>query len=332
MRLTPFRQRNPIVVGIVSAVIMGALVLGVLNWDRLPVVGAGQTYTAEFSEAAGLAPGDEVRVAGVDVGEVTDVELATDRVMVTFRVQDTWLGQETAAAITIKTVLGQKNLSLDPLGEQELAEGETIPLERTITPLDVTDAFDQLGEVLGTVDSEQLAEAFTTLGETFSASTPEDVRTAFTGLAALSETIAERDEELARLLENTDQLSNTLAGHNDQFEALINDGAVLLRELDNRREAISALLSGTRAMSEQLSGLVADNEAEIGPMLERLERVTEVLRRNQANLDESLRLAGPYYRLMGDVVRTDRWVDSYICGLVEGGDGGCVPPRSGGEG
>ncbi|MBM4480447.1 MCE family protein [Rhodococcus hoagii] len=53
--------------------------------DSLPIVGAGNRYTAEFTEAAGLKPGNEVRVAGVKVGKVSDVALDGDRVRVTFQ-------------------------------------------------------------------------------------------------------------------------------------------------------------------------------------------------------------------------------------------------------
>ncbi|SNR33138.1 phospholipid/cholesterol/gamma-HCH transport system substrate-binding protein [Haloechinothrix alba] len=329
--IKPFRARNPIAVGLVGATVMIALFLGALNWDRLPLVAGGQTYTAEFAEAAGLAAGDDVLVAGVEVGEVTDVALDTDRVVARFSVEDdVWVGDKSVAAITIKTALGQKSLSLDPLGSAELDPGERIPMERSVTPFDINDAFDELAVVFGEIDTEQLAEAFDTMAETFSSSTPEDVRASFEGLSDFSRTISERDEELAELLSNTNEISGTLAEHNEQFEALIGDGSTLLAELEDRRDAIGELLSGAREMSSQLSGLVEDNEEEIGPMLEQLDRVTVVLERNQRHLNESLELAGPFYRMMGDTVSARGWIDSYICGLVDGGDASCVPPRSGG--
>jgi phospholipid/cholesterol/gamma-HCH transport system substrate-binding protein len=53
-RLKPLRERNPIVVAVIGIVIL--LVLGTLAYraDRLPVIGGGTTYSAYFSEAAGL--------------------------------------------------------------------------------------------------------------------------------------------------------------------------------------------------------------------------------------------------------------------------------------
>jgi phospholipid/cholesterol/gamma-HCH transport system substrate-binding protein len=322
--------RKPVVLGVLAVVLVALIGLATLYWERLPVVGAGPEYTAEFTEAAGVKEGDEVRVAGVKIGAVTGVELAGDRVRVHFRAKGAWLGDRTAAAIKIKTVLGQKNVVLDPLGEAEMEPGGTIPLERTFTPYDINDAFGDLASAIGEIDTDQVAESFATLAEVFSSSTPDDVQAAFEGLAEMSTTISERDEDLRRLLANTAQVSETFAEGSDELERLIGDGGELAAELNRRREAIADLLAGTRDLSRQLAGLVADNSETIGPALERLERVATVLERNQDELDESLRLSGPFYRLVGDAVSSGSWIDIYVCGLIAPEDGkACQPPKKG---
>ncbi|KAA5827140.1 MCE family protein [Saccharopolyspora hirsuta] len=326
-----FRQRDPVAVGIVGALLMTLLGLGTYFSDELPVIGGGTTYAAEFDEAAGLKPGDEVRVAGVKVGEVRDVALAGDRVRVAFRVEDVWLGDRTSAAIRIKTLLGQKNLVLDPVGSAELDPDEVIPRERTTSPYDVNDAFGDLAEAAGAIDTAQLAESFRTLSATLSASTPQDVRAAFDGLSALSHTLASRDEELTNLLNNTARISTTLGDRSAAFESLIRDGDRLLTELNARREAIGKLFTGTRNLAVELKGLVADNQRTLGPALDQLERVSTVLQRNQDRLTESLVRAGPFYRMIGNAVGNGRWVDTYICGLVPSPSGSCTPPRAGGR-
>ncbi|RZQ65815.1 MCE family protein [Amycolatopsis suaedae] len=322
-----FSERNPVRVGVVGGVLMLAAGLLTFYAGELPGVG-GTTYTAQFREAAGLKAGDEVRVAGVKVGEVDDVELTGRHVTVTFESQ-VWLGDRTSAAIKIKTLLGQKNLVLDPLGTGELTDA--IPLDRTMTPYDVNDAFGELATTVGKLDTNQLAESFRVLSGTFSAASPEDVRATLRGLAELSTVISSRDAELKSLLGNLGTVSRTVAERTGEFQRLITDGGVLLDELNRRRQAIASLLTGTQELSRQISGLVADNRAQLGPALEQLDRVTEVLRRNQSELDRSLRLAGPFYRLLGNVVRTGPWLDTYLCGLVPAPGGGCVPPKPGGR-
>src|SRR5699024_1818213 len=144
---------------------------------------------------------NEVRVAGVRVGSVTDVCLDGERVRVDFRVDDAWLGDRTAAAIRVKTLLGQKYLALDPKGDRALDAGRSIPLDRTMAPYDVMEAFSDLSGTLDDIDTDQLARSFRTMSDTF-AGTPDEVSGALDGLTRLSNTIANRDQQLKELLDN----------------------------------------------------------------------------------------------------------------------------------
>ena len=65
----PFRERNPVIIGAVSLAVITAFVLAAFKAEDLPLIGGGDTYYAAFSEAGGLKANDEVRVAGVRVGE-----------------------------------------------------------------------------------------------------------------------------------------------------------------------------------------------------------------------------------------------------------------------
>ncbi|ACU36104.1 MCE family protein [Actinosynnema pretiosum subsp. pretiosum] len=297
--------------GLVALVVAVALALGL---DAVPLT-SGTRYRAEFAEAAGLEPDDEVRVSGMKVGEVTRVELRGDRVLVEFRVRGPAVGDRSTADIRIKTLLGQKFLALDSAGGDPLDPDTPIPLERTTSPYDVVDAFNGLAGTLGGLDAEQLAESFRVLSDSFR-DTPEHVRGALDGLTSLSRTISTRDQELRTLLDGTEEVSGALAERADDVTAIVEDGNRLLAEINRRRAAISGLLDGARELSRQLSGLVADNDERLRPALEQVERVTDLLRREQAAFERGLSLAGPYYRLLSDATGTGPWVDTYVCGLV----------------
>lgn len=336
-RLKPMKERNPVAVSLVGLLVLALIGLAAYNADSLPLIGGGTTYTADFSESAGLRDGDEVRIAGVKVGEVSGVSLDGAKVKVAFKVKDAWIGDASTAAIAIKTLLGEKYLAIDPLGSARQDPGHRIPLSRTTSPYDVTQAFEGLSNTIGEIDTAQLAKSFETISDTFKDS-PPDVRTAVSGLSALSRTVSQRDTQLAQLLKGSEQLTKTLANRKSSFETLIDDGGLLLGELKQRRDAIQALLSGTRGLGTQLTGLVKDNQAQLAPTLMALGRVTDVLVKNQQGLDRTLALAGPYYRLVGNAVGNGRWFDTYICGLVPRNylpakslpTTGCMPPKNGG--
>ncbi|WP_019546484.1 MCE family protein [Streptomyces sulphureus] len=335
--LTPIRERNPLGVGLVGLLLLALVAAVAYRAEDLPGIGGGTTYHADFSEAAGLRDGNEVRVAGVKVGKVTGVALAGGKVRVDFRVKDVWIGDASTAAISIKTLLGEKYLAVDPLGDGAQEPGAPIPASRTTSPYDVTEAFTGLGETLGEIDTDKLAESFKAVSDSFR-DTPGDVRTAATGLSALSRSISKRDAELGELLRGSKKLTKTLKGQRKQFESLLKDGNLLLAEVRARRNAIHALFTGTRDLGTELRGLVRDNERQLSPTLRSLDRVTTVLLKNRKHLDRTLAVVGPYYRLVGNTLGNGRWFDSYLCGVVPKKylppntppSRGCMPPKPGG--
>jgi phospholipid/cholesterol/gamma-HCH transport system substrate-binding protein len=320
------RERNDLLYGAVGIALAALLLLAAFNADRLPLIGGGTTYAADFTEAAGLRSGDEVRIAGVKVGSVRSIGLDGDHVRVRFRIKGAWLGDRSSAAIKIKTLLGRKYLELDPAGDAELPGGGEIPVSRTTSPYDVLEAFGGLTQTIQAIDTRQLARAFDTLAAAFRG-TPDDVGASLRGLSALSRTVASRDAALRQLLSRTRTVAAVLAARAGDVTALIADGNRLLSELNNRRAVISALLVDTTALSVQLSGLVADNRTRLRPALEQLHGVVALLQKNQGNLDRSLALLAPFVRVFANTLSGGRWFDTYLQNLVVPGPIAVAAPQ-----
>jgi phospholipid/cholesterol/gamma-HCH transport system substrate-binding protein len=320
--MKPFRERNPVAVGAAGLVALAALMLGAFQLDNLPALTGATSYRAAFRDASGLAPGNEVRVAGVKVGTVTGVSLARAGtgvyVRVDFRVDDggVRLGHDTGATIRIKTVLGQKYLALAPGGPGKLGKGTEIPLSRTAAPFDVMQAVTGLAGTLSEIDTRQLANAFTVLSQTF-ADTPASVQASLTGIARLSQTIASRDAELRELLTRARGVTAVLAERDEEFRKLVTDGNLLLAEVAQRRDAIHNLLVATNELATQLSGLVADNRTTLGPALRQLRDVVGTLQRNRDNLERTLHTMAPFIDAFTNVIGNGRWFDSYVAGLLQ---------------
>ncbi|XRQ06208.1 MCE family protein [Actinomadura welshii] len=309
-----FRERNPVPIGLIGFAIIIVLVVLAMNLQNIPFIAGGTTRTAAFKEAAGLEPDEEVRIAGVKVGEVKDLELDGDKVKVTFRVDDgVELGDRTEASIKIKTVLGAHYLELTPRGKGEL--GRHIPVERTHVPFEVVPAISELSRRVGAIDVEQVAKSFEVLSQTFENS-PEEVRASLQGLRRLSDTIASRDEELHELAGKAKDVSKLLADRNQDFAALVQDGDKVLRAVQARRDVIHQLLIRTVTLSQQVNALIRENEQQLKPMLANLQRVNKVLLKNQQNLDRILQLFAPFARQFSDVTGTGRWFDSWIQNLL----------------
>jgi phospholipid/cholesterol/gamma-HCH transport system substrate-binding protein len=308
----PFRERNPVIIGAVSLTVIALMILAAFRAQDLPLIGGGDTYYAAFSEAGGLKANDEVRIAGVRVGKVESVELEGDHVKVTFRVKtDSDFGDLTRAAIKVKTLLGAMYLSLEPAGEGQLDAGSEIPEERTTSPYDVVKAFSGLAETSADIDTNQLAASLTTLAD-LTRNTPEEFRSALTGVSALSQNIAARDDQINSLLKNLKRVSSVLDARDQDIVGLMRDSDVLFRALVQRREAIHRLLVSTADLSAQLTSLVKSTRADLKPALSNLESVLAVLNKNEDNIDNSLRLMAPFYRVFANTLGNGPWFDTYI--------------------
>lgn len=314
--MIPFRERNPVPIGATGLLALGLALLLAFNMDAIPFLGGGDRYSAAFSEAGGLRAGDDVRVAGVKVGEVDGVDLDSGHVRVDFRVdKPAAFGETTGASIRIQTILGKKFLSLEPDGDGQLAAGSEIPLDRTVSVYDVITAFSDLTEVNEGIDTDQLATSLDTLATEFR-NTPEEVKGSLEGLSRLSQTIASRDDELGRLLESTREVSQVLADRDRELERLITDANLLLDELEKRQDDISRLLDATVALSEQVTGLVQDNRAELKPALDKLNEVLTLLEDNKADIERGLELMAPFTRVFANTLGTGRWFDTYVSNLL----------------
>jgi phospholipid/cholesterol/gamma-HCH transport system substrate-binding protein len=308
----PFRARNPVIIGAVSLAVITVMILGAFRAQDLPLIGGGDTYYASFSESGGLKANDEVRIAGVRVGKVEKVELAGDHVKVTFRVKtDSSFGTRTAAAIRIKTLLGAMYLALQPAGSGQLEAGAEIPRDRTTSPYDVVEAFSGLAETSEEIDTDQLAKALTTVAD-LTRNTPEEFRGALDGVARLSSNIAARDDKINSLLQNLDRVSTVLNDRDQDIVALMDDADVLFKALVQRRQAIHDILVSTSQLSRELTLLVQQSRADLKPALTSLEHVVQVLNKNEDNLDNSLRLMAPFYRVFANTLGTGPWFDTYI--------------------
>ena len=321
----PFRERNPVTIGAISLAVIAMMILAAFKADHLPLIGGGDTYFANFSEAGGLKPNDEVRVAGVRVGKVKAVDLDGDHVKVEFLIQKgTSFGKDSGAAIKVKTLLGQMFLSLVPKGSGQFAEGSTIPSDRTTSPYDVVKAFSGLASRTDKIDINRLRKSFNTLAAA-TKNTPEEFQGTLQGLSALSANVAKRDSQLNTLLRNAHTVSGILADRDQDIIKLMDDSDVLFKALVARRQSVHRLLTSTSTLSVQLSGLVDDTRDDLKPALSNLQSVVSVLNKNQANIDQSIRLMAPFYRVFANTLGTGPWFDTFIKNLPP-----VVTPTAGG--
>ena len=171
--------------------------------------GGTKEYRAEFVDATGVVKGDDVRIAGVKVGSVTEVEIV-DRTVPWCPSRSrttTPLSGATDAAIRYRNLVGQRYLSLtETIGDTgALDEGATIPVDRTQPALDLTVLFNGFKPLFQALSPEDLNK----LSYEIDPGLPgrgRHPRGAARHTASVTQTLADRDEVIGDLIDNLNEV------------------------------------------------------------------------------------------------------------------------------
>lgn len=312
----PLAERNRLTVGLVGVAVIVALVTAVFSYDKIPFIRGTSDYSAYFAEAGGIKSGSDVRVSGLGVGRVSGVSLEGTKVLVDFTVRDgVDLGDRTEAAIKTETVLGTKYLELTPRGDGSLSG--PIPLERTRSPYDLTDALGDLTTTISGLDTAQLSSALDTVADTFK-DTPPDLRIALEGVARFSDTLNTRDAKLRQLLTDANKVTGVLAKRSDQIAQLVANANALLVELVSQRDSVDALMGNLSAVSQQISAVVADNRTQLKPAVDKLNGVLGILDNRKKELQRTLYLLRRYAMSFGEVLGSGPFFKASVVNLAPG--------------
>lgn len=311
-----FSERNPVIVGTVGVAVAAALLIGALQYKKLPFFDDGRSYSAYFSETGGLAVGAPVAVSGFKVGEVSGLELDGNRVLVRFTVNKTMpLGDRTEAAIKTRTLLGSRVLEVSPRGSAAL-DGP-IPLDRTTPPYQLPQALGDLATAIDGLDSDQLSESLATLADTFKG-TPPDLQVAVAGVARFSDTLARRDTQLRELLTNAEKATHVLAQRSTDVAQLIADTDSLLATLQTQSGSLDAISAHLSALSKQLSGFVADNRGTLRPALDKLNGVLALVDKYKENAQKSVKMLNSYMMSFGETLSSGPFFKAYLANILPG--------------
>ncbi|MEU4312936.1 MCE family protein [Nocardia sp. NPDC024068] len=311
-----YRGRHLLRHGLVGIVLMLCVISLGLQSQQVIAWGTTVRYQAVFEEAGGLEKGDEVIVSGVKVGTVTDVSLDRGAARVLFTVGDSVsLGADSTAQIKTGSLLGKRIMTLVSHGAERLRPLHTIPVERTSSPYSLTDALGDLTNTTGAMDTDSLNNSLNMLSSTLDAIAPQ-LGPAFDGLSEVSKSINTRNTALRDLLTASREVTGILAERSGQLNTMLLNANTLVGVLDERRQAIATLLANTAAVADQLTQLVADNEAELGPALDRLNSVTEMLQKNKDNIAKAIPGLAKASLTQGEAVSGGPFYNAYVANLI----------------
>ncbi|EKX65851.1 MCE family protein [Streptomyces ipomoeae] len=285
------------------------------------------TYRAVFSDVTGLEEGDDIRVAGVRVGEVEGIRIK-DRTLaeVTFTVTaERPLLTSTGAVVRYRNLVGQRYIALtEGAGDgTRLRPGGTIPLSRTQPALDLNallNGFKPLFAALSPNDVNQLAtEIIKTLqGE------GGTVNSLLAHTALLTTTLADRDELIGSVIDNLNSVLKTLDERGGRFSGLLKQLRRVISGLSTDRKPIGESLVSIGDLTEATSGLLDDARPPLKDDITELGELTGTLNRNEKTVEGVLkRLPNKLTELTG-TASYGSWFNFYLCDF----DGRIVLPKT----
>ena len=297
---------------LVTTIATGFLVVTIGNIS----FAASKEYKAVFSDATGVTKGDDVRVAGVKVGNVEDVEVVErTRALVTFKVaKDQQVTDSTDATIRYRNLVGQRYIALTQGvgGPDTLPPGATIPLSHTQPALDLTvlfNGFKPLFEALSPADINKLSYEIVTVfqGE---GGTLESL---LSHTASVTSTLASRDQVIGSLITNLNKVMVTIGNRDAQLSDLLVKLRQFVSGLSQDRQAILGSLDSISGLAVQTSDLVTGVRPGLTTDVKQLRHVAGNLDRNKAEIDRALQVLPVKLTKVGRTATYGSFFNFYLC-------------------
>jgi phospholipid/cholesterol/gamma-HCH transport system substrate-binding protein len=278
--------------------------------------GATRDYRAEFVNATGVVKGDDIRVAGVKVGVVKDIEIVDrTRAMVSFTVdEDTAVTGGTFATIRYRNLVGQRYIALtQEIGDTaRLPDNATIPVDRTKPALDLTvlfNGFKPLFQALSPTDINQLSYEIVQVFQGESGT----LEGLLQHTASVTSTLADRDEVISDLIENLNQVLVHIGDRDEQLSRLIGSFRTLIGGLKDDRQAILGSLQEISDLSVETSSLLSGIRKPFVKDIKELRTVAGNIDKNKAELDRALQVLPIKLEKVGRTAIYGSWFNFYLC-------------------
>ncbi|WP_026453588.1 MCE family protein [Saccharomonospora iraqiensis] len=275
------------------------------------------TYSARFSDVTMVNPGDDVRIAGVRVGEVSEVRLVDRRrAEVDFEVeQGRELPGNVTAAIQFRNLVGQRYLALER-GEGQargsLKPGGTIPVERTRPAVNLTELFNGFQPLFRALEPEQVNKLSYEIVQVLQGEAGT-VQNLLSHTASLTTTLAEKDEVIGSVIENLNTVLATLNERTPQLSDLISRLQQFVSGLAADRDPIGRAIQSLGDLTETTAGLLGDAREPLRQDIDALGDLASNLNDHEATVEQFIRYLPEKVNTLSNTASYGSWLNFYMC-------------------
>jgi len=304
---------------VVTVLFTGVLAATIANTG----FGRGSGYTAIFTDASGLQQGDDVRMRGVKIGQVTSLRIQDNQyAAVDFQAESSRvLPASVTATIKYRNLIGQRYISLDagaPAAGQTgtLPVGGAIPLARTRPALNLTELFNGFHPLFQALSPNEVNQLSYEIIQVFQGEGPT-VENLLASTASLTNTLADRDEVIGRVIDNLNTVIGTVSTRAPELSQLIDTLQQLVSGLSAQRQPIGSAVDAIGELSRSTAGLVEDARPPLRSDIDQLRQLAGTLNDNAPTIDRAITNWGPKLDKLVRSVSYGSWFNFYMC-QIEG--------------
>ncbi len=265
---------------------IAAQIRGVSFTDRYQV-------SATFDDVTGLFVGDPVKLAGVNVGQVTKIKLDHGRADVRFAVDRSVKLPREGSVVRVRwrNLIGQRDLYLDPgpgaaTATSFLATDGSATIANTVDAVDVGAVLGALGPLGRAVDPRQLNDIFSSLAQALDGNAG-NIDGLVQNLAGVTHVIASRDQTIQQMLGDYQAVSDVLAHRDQQIQAMVGNIAVLSQAFTDNTQLVESAIDNLSGTATSVDALLTRNEQSLRGFIDNLHGVADLVTQQLPQLESA---------------------------------------------
>ena len=244
--------------------------------------------SARFTRAVAVYEQSDVKVMGVTVGEVRDIEIDGDEIVLTLAIrEDVPLPADTTAAIAPSSLIGERDVVLSPWkpGGERLPPGAVIGADRTIIPVEPDEALQAVTDLVAALDPDSVNELLTASSEALEGN-GATINQVLVELGRLLPTLAEQDDALLAIASDVDRLAAVARARDAEIGRLLDDFATVAGVLDQERQEIIDFVEAMVVLSREGNALLAAYEVTLPDNLETVGTLALTIKVNAGSVQD----------------------------------------------
>ncbi|WP_328858724.1 MCE family protein [Williamsia herbipolensis] len=280
--------------------------------------GGSNDFKAVFSDASLLNQGDDVRIAGVRVGQVKSVEVYDhDKAMVAFSINRDKLPDGVQAYIKFRNLTGLRYLALERgPGDNGamLSKGSTISIANTHPSVNLTDLFNGFRPLFQQLTAEDVNKLSDEIIKVFQGE-GGTITDLVSDTADLTNTIADKDKVIGELITNLTTVLDNINAHDDQLTSLLTTTEKFVTGLAAQRNSVGSAITSVSNLTAVTNSILTPVRPSLQGSIASLDQLSQRINERRGEVEKTLTNLPIKAAKIGRAATFGSWFQFYLCGI-----------------